>query len=233
MPREGCYWLLADYSQIEARIYADEFEEETMLKAFANGEDVYTTLQESILKHTKVDVGRQIAKNIFLGKIYGLGLEHLIEMILEESHTDVDRDGAADIVVAFDDTFPIVGDSMKKVAKRVERTGFIKNRYGQIIYVPYDFAYKGVNYIIQSTAQRFIKRAMLRLADGLGDDVCLLLQIHDELMFECNNRVKAVKLAKHIKPIMEFDGEKFKHVKLTVEFEVCTKNWLEKEELAL
>lgn len=236
VPREGCYWLLADYSQIEARIYADEFEEETMLAAFSKGEDVYTALEESIIKHTKVDVGRQVAKNIFLGKIYGLGLEHLIEMIMEESHVDVDRDGAVDIVVAFDDTFPIVSESMKRIAKQVERTGFIKNRYGQVIYVPYDFAYKGVNYIIQSTAQRFIKRAMLRLAirlENMKDSVCLLLQIHDELMFECSNGVKAVKLAKHIKPIMEHDGEKFKSVQLTVEFEVCTKNWLEKEELVL
>jgi DNA polymerase I-like protein with 3'-5' exonuclease and polymerase domains len=236
VPREGCYWLLADYSQIEARIYADEFEEETMIAAFANGEDVYTALQESILKHTKIDVGRQVAKNIFLGKIYGLGLEHLIEMIMEESHVDVDEDGAADIVVAFDDTFPIVSESMKKLGKRVERVGFIKNRYGQIIYVPFDFAYKGVNYTIQSTAQRFIKRAMLRLSDWLcenASDVCMLLQIHDELMFECSNSLSPLDVARIIKPIMEDDEGKFSLVKLTVDFELCRDNWLEKEELIL
>jgi DNA polymerase I-like protein with 3'-5' exonuclease and polymerase domains len=239
VPREGCYWLLADYSQIEARIYADEFEEETMIAAFTNGEDVYTALQNSILQNTKVDVGRQVAKNIFLGKIYGLGLEHLIEMIMEESHVDVDRDGAADIVVAFDETFPGVSESMKKVGKKVERTGFIKNRYGQIIYVPYDFSYKGVNYIIQSTAQRFIKRAMLRLADWLTTynslnvhfQINMLLQIHDELMFECTDVTAPKKLAACIKSIMEDTEGKFDKVRLTVEFELCTKNWLEKEKL--
>jgi len=241
VPRAGCYWLLADYSQIEARIYADEFEEETMIKAFANGEDVYTALEESILTHTRVDVGRQVAKNIFLGKIYGLGLEHLIEMIMEESHVDVDRDGAADIVMAFDETFPGVSESMKKVGKKVERTGFIKNRYGQIIYVPYDFSYKGVNYIIQSTAQRFIKKAMLRLASWLATynsqnihfQINMLLQIHDELMFECTNLTVPKNLAKAIKPIMENTEGKFDRVQLDVEFELCTKNWLEKEELVL
>jgi DNA polymerase I-like protein with 3'-5' exonuclease and polymerase domains len=236
VPRTGCYWLLADYSQIEARIYADEFEEETMLKAFANKEDVYTALQQTILRHTRIDVGRQVAKNIFLGKIYGLGLEHLIEMILEESHTDVDRDGAADIVEAFDSTFPIVAESMQKTAKRVERVGFVKNRYGQIIYVPYDTAYKGVNYIIQSTAQRVIKKAMLRLRSWLQKNhkvIWLLLQIHDELAFEVRQSIMPTKVAKIIKPIMEDTEGMFERVQLTVDFEICKSNWLEKEELVL
>jgi DNA polymerase-1 len=236
IPREGCYWLLGDYSQIEARIYADEFEETTMLEAFKNGEDVYTALEQTILKHTKIDVGRQVAKNIFLGKIYGLGLEHLIEMILEESHSDVDRDGAADIVEAFDSTFPIVAESMQKTAKRVERLGFIRNRYGQIIYVPYDFAYRGVNYIIQSTAQRVIKRAMLRLSRWLKKNeklIWLLLQIHDELAFEVKQSVNPIKVARIIKPIMEDTEGYFEKVKLIVDFEMCKDNWLEKEEVVL
>lgn len=235
VPRENHYWLLGDYSQIEARIYADEFEESTMIKAFANGEDVYTALEQTILDNTKIDVGRQVAKNIFLGKIYGLGLDHLIEMILEESHSDVDHYGAEQIVKAFDDTFPIVAESMQKVARRVERMGFVRNRYGQILYVPFDYAYKGVNYIIQSTAQRVIKEAMLRIAKQLKrlwHDVHLILQIHDELVFEVHEKIDAQTLALEIKDLME-QTDKFPHVKLTADFEICTDNWLEKKELEL
>ncbi len=238
-PRRGCYWLLADYSQIEARIYADEFEEPTMLAAFANDEDVYVALQNSIIDNTRIDVGRQVAKNIFLGKIYGLGLDHLIEMIMEESHLDVDKDGAAEVVFAFDDTFPIVAESMKKTAKQVERNGFIRNRYGQIIAVPFDYAYKGVNYIIQSTAQRFIKRAMIRLTDWIlqycgvnpTKTLKMLLQIHDELIFECGEDINVKKLIKPIRSIMEEDEGLFPNVKLKVDFEICKTNWLEKQEL--
>lgn len=230
VPREGCYWLLADYSQIEARIYADEFEEATMIEAFENGEDVYTALEQTILSNTGIDVGRQVAKNIFLGKIYGLGLDHMIEMIMEESHVDVDSDGAKAIVEAFDSTFPIVNKSMKEVAQRVERLGFIRNRYKQTINVPYDFAYKGVNYIIQSTAQRFIKRAMLRLQEL---NIPLVLQVHDELIFEVAEHLSAKKVARSIKPIMEDDEELFPHVQLKVDFEIAKTSWLEKEELCL
>jgi len=234
VPRPNTYWLLADYSQIEARIYADQFEEATMLEAFANDEDVYTALEQTILSNTGIDVGRQVAKNIFLGKIYGLGIDHMIEMIMEESHTDVDSEGARAIVEAFDKTFPGVNDSMQSIAKCVERLGFIRNRYGQLIYVPYDFAYKGVNYIIQSTAQRFIKRAMLRLRSLITKQkINLLLQVHDELIFEVPESKDAVTLANRIKPIMEEDDNLFHHVELKVDFEVAKKSWLDKEELEI
>lgn len=232
VPRPYTYWLLADYSQIEARIYADEFEEQTMIDAFANDEDVYTALEQTILSNTGIDVGRQVAKNIFLGKIYGLGLDHMEEMIMEESHTDVDSKGASAIVEAFDKTFPGVNQSMQQVAKRVERVGFIRNRYGQLIYVPYDYAYKGVNYIIQSTAQRFIKRAMLRLRSLMKKQVIhLVLQVHDELIFEVPEDKDPVKLAQRIRPIMEEDDSLFHHVELKVDFEIAKESWLEKTEL--
>lgn len=232
VPRNGYYWLLADYSQIEARIYADEFEEQTMLYAFANGQDVYEELNDCILTNTGVDVGRQVAKNIFLGKIYGLGLDHLIEMIMEQSHKDVDSSEALNIIEAFNETFPIVDKSMKQVATKVERDGFIRNRYGQVIFVPYEFAYKGVNYIIQSTAARFMKRAMLRLYDNNLSDM-LVLQIHDELIFEVEDNVNKLSLAKKIKKVMEDDEGLFHHVDLTVDFEICIDNWLDKTELEL
>lgn len=231
VPRGKHYWLLADYSQIEARIYADEFEEKTMLYAFSNERDVYEELKDCIYNNTKVDVGRQVAKNIFLGKIYGLGLDHLIEMIMEESHIDIDRDGACEVVGAFENTFPIVSESMQKVAKQVERQGFIRNRYGQVIYVPYDYAYKGVNYIIQSTAQRFIKKAMLRLQNLLDETKYLVLQIHDELIFEVYEKENPITLARWIRAKMEEDEGMFPHVQLKVDFEICKTNWLEKEEL--
>lgn len=239
IPREGYYWLLADYAQIEARIFADEFEETTLIEAFRRGDDPYVALQNVLIKDTGIDVGRQVAKNIFLGKIYGLGLEHLIEMVMEESHLDVDHDGAGEVVETFDNTFPIVKDAMAKTTKRVERVGFVRNRYGQVIRVPYDYAYKGVNYIIQSTAQRVIKRAMIRLTEKLGRlrdkgvDSYLLLQIHDELMFECTKSIVPKTFVKVIKPIMENTGDMFPYVKLNVDFEICRTNWLEKEELLL
>lgn len=223
IPRKGCYWLFADYSQIEARIYADEFEEPTMLDAFNNGEDVYVALQHTIDKHTGVDVGRQVAKNIFLGKIYGLGLEHLVEMIMDESHTDVDSYQAQHIIEAFNKTFPIVAKSMNDTATMAEQMGFIRNRFGQVVNVPYETAYKGVNYIIQSTAQRVIKNAMLRMIDN-GLSVNLLLQVHDELIFEFPKHVNRFEIAEQIKEIMEIE---LNHLWLTVDFEWSDTNWLE------
>lgn len=234
VPRDGCYWLMPDYKQIEARIYADEFNETTMLEAFENDNDVYVALEETIEEHSGFDVGRQIAKNIFLGKIYGLGLDHLIEMIIAESHEDVSIEGAADIIDAFDNTFPIVNESMKRVQRMVERMGFIRNRYGQVIYVPYDFAYKGVNYTIQSTAQRIIKRAMLALIRQQVVDfesVSLLLQMHDELVFEVSNDIDPDDIIPTINELMTNTNGHFPDELIQVEFAIAKNNWLDKEDI--
>lgn len=227
-PRPGHIWYLGDYKQIEARIFADAAEEETMIAAFSAGDDPYDALNMKIAEITELEVGRQHAKGIFLGKLYGLGVRKMQMQLMEKSRGAIDRDLAMDVIDAFDTTFPAVREFMQEVIKFCKQHGYIENVFGQKIPVPRDEAYKGINYKIQSEAARVMKRAMIRTAAylrkiGFG---WLLMTIHDELVFEFLKNNAPVEVLLELKEIMEDNDDMFKHVKLEVDFEQVERTWL-------
>jgi DNA polymerase-1 len=182
-------WYLFDYSQIEARLFADEAQEPTMLAAFAAGRDVYEELASKINKQvgTKL-LGRQEAKQIFLAKIYGLGKKKLARQL------GISRKAAMRIIAAFNKTFPLVTAFFDKVKAEVEVSRNVTDRYGRVIPVDGDFSYKGVNYKIQGAAGFFIKRAMRKIHEylegpvrAMGYTAYLVLQVHDELIVEAQH----------------------------------------------
>ena len=236
-PRPGHVIYCADYKQIEARVYADEFEEATLLRAFADEADPYDYLKDAIVEGTGAPIDRQIAKSIFLGKIYGLGVTTMCgsirdKMAAQGEAAEVDLDDAREVLEAFNETFPDVGRAMKETQRQARRDGFVVNRYGQKVLVDRDFAYRGVNYIIQPTAARLMKRAMINCHKYLEEIGFgwLILTIHDELMFEFEKSRRPLWALRGLKERMEDNEGMFPLVTTPVDFEKCTRNWLERQD---
>jgi len=236
-PRKDHIWLLNDYAQIEARIFADEAGEETLLEAFENGLDPYQNLADRMNEETGANISRQVSKSIFLGKLYGLGKKKLVQQIASMGHTHIRLEEAENIILSFNDTFPTVAYFMKEVQKQVRMDGYVINRYGQKLIVDKEFAYKGVNYIIQSSAARLMKRAMIKcqkyLVETLEGIGSMVLTIHDELIFELplwDERL--IPICTKLKELMEDNDGLYEDVETPVDADVSTTNWLEKISLA-
>jgi DNA polymerase-1 len=228
-PRPGFVWYASDYQQIEARIFADEAEEEFMIAAFKAGRDVYQEFADVIEREAGVDIGRQIAKNIFLGKLYGLGIKKLIKTIMDVSASDVDEDSAARVLEVFDSTFPGVSGFMQDTIRSAKANGYVVNRYGQRIDVWRDEAYKGVNYIIQSSAARLMKRGMVKChkyLESIGYG-WLVMSIHDELIFEFPADHRPRSVIRKLAALMSENDGMFPHVETSVDVKKVVGNWLD------
>lgn len=240
-PRPGHVWYMMDFQQIEARIFADYANERFMLKSFAKGRDVYQDFADVIVEETGLPISRQDTKAIFLGKLYGLGLAKLIKSIIDAAHgLDVDEAAARSVIDCFDGSFPRVSEFMRETIAVAKDARAVYNRYGQRVDIrppffdpetgkTFDESYRGVNYIIQSSAARLMKRGMVRchrFLQSLGFG-WIVLTIHDELVFEfpADNRPRWViqKLAN----LMSDNEGVFKRVATPVDVSKTTGSWLE------
>ena len=246
-PRPGHVWYMFDYSQIEARLFADVARERFMLKSFRNHRDVYQDFADVIAEQTGFEVSRQDTKSIFLGKLYGLGLKKLIRQIMAAMQgQDVDEDDAARVVDCFYDSFPRVPEFMEETIQSARENLYVQNRYGQRIDIlpprfdpslgrMIDDAYKGVNYIIQSSAARLMKRGMVKcfkFLQSLGYG-WIVLTIHDELIFEFPVDQRPRWVLKKLAALMADNEGMFPRVETPVEVSKTTGSWLEPVEVDL
>lgn len=222
-PRPGHIWYLGDYAQIEARIFADEADEDMMMQA-CMGSDVYSDLVKTIKELTGVDIDRQAAKTIFLGKIYGLGKKKLARQLkcgMEEAYR---------LIREFDDMFPRAKAYMKETIKELYENGYVWTRYGKRLAVDQNYAYRSVNYKIQGNAAGLMKRAMMKCTHylqelGYGR---VVLSIHDELIFEFPLDRRPIKVLRKLRSLME-DNDGVYRVPTPVEFSKVTDTWQQKQ----
>lgn len=241
-PRPGFRWYPMDFQQIEARIFADYADEKFMLRAFKRGQDVYENFADVISNETGLPITRQDTKAIFLGKLYGLGRGKLIKQITDAAAGQVIEDEtAANVVQVFDERFPRVSEFMRETIAVAKAERAVYNRYGQRVDIkpPYfdpttgktfDESYRGVNYIIQSSAARLMKAAMVkchRYLQSLGFG-WLVMTIHDELIFEFEEDRRPKKVIQHLADLMSNNEGKFPRVKTPVDVSKVTgKGWLQ------
>lgn len=179
-PRPGHSWYAMDYMQIEARLFAEASQEEALLAAFEAGRDPYQELADTIQAASGVGVARQVAKGIFLGKMYGMGRKKMAAQLR------MDLSEAREVFDAYEAAFPRSVEFMRECISAASRTGEVRTVYGRRIPVDRKLAYKAVNYKIQPEAADLIKHAMVRCDEYLQETgrAWLLMQIHDELVFE-------------------------------------------------
>ncbi len=187
--------ISADYNQIEMRILADLADVKELKKAFKNNEDIHSLTASQIfnLPINKIDTEtRRRAKTINFGIIYGISQYGLAKQI------SVSNQEAAEFLKSYFNKFPEIKDYMNTTISFCRKRGYVKNVFGRKCYIMgiNDKNYNvrnfqeraAINAPIQSSAADIIRLAMIRIDRALNRNsdfnTKMLLQIHDELVFE-------------------------------------------------
>ncbi|MEO7051655.1 MAG: DNA polymerase I [Rhodanobacter sp.] len=185
--------LAADYSQIELRIMAHLSGDEGLLKAFHEGGDVHRATAAEVfgLKPDEVSTNqRRAAKAINFGLMYGMSAFGLARQL------GVNRGEASDYMARYFARYPGVHAFMEATRGQAHRDGFVETIFGRRLYLDnlnsrnhglrQGAERAAVNAPMQGSAADIIKRAMITVAAWLGnrDDAHMLMQVHDELVFE-------------------------------------------------
>jgi len=230
---DGWRLISADYSQIELRIMAHLSDDSGLLSAFAEGLDVHRATAAEIFGTDPAAVSadqRRSAKAINFGLIYGMSAFRLARDL------GIGRDVARSYVERYFQRYPGVKRYMDDTRKLAIEQGFVETLFGRRLYLPdlYSKNYnlregavrQAINAPMQGTAADIIKRAMLALAPQLADkshEIRMLLQVHDELIFE----VKSEQVA-HYKPLLQNAMSAAAALKVPLVVDVgAGKNWNE------
>ncbi|MEP5256354.1 MAG: DNA polymerase I [Winogradskyella arenosi] len=234
VPRNEDYTLLAaDYSQIELRIIAALSEEETMIEAFKNGEDIHASTASKVFGVPLEEVTREQrsnAKTVNFGIIYGVSAFGL------SNQTDLSRGEAKELIDTYYETYPKLKAYMSKQVDFARDHGYVSTVLGRRRYLKdinsRNAVVRGaaernaVNAPIQGSAADIIKIAMINIYNKLEAGQYkskMLLQVHDELVFDIY-KPELEELTTLIKTEME---NAFKlEVPLDVEVDTGL-NWLE------
>jgi DNA polymerase-1 len=186
--------MTADYSQIEMRIMAHLSEDKGLLKAFHEGEDLHTTVASQVfgipIKEVDSEMRRQI-KAMSYGLAYGLSSFGLAQQL------DIAPAEASALMGKYFERFGGIQDYLKEVVRVARERGYTETILGRRRYLP-DLNHENrqrrevaeraaLNAPIQGSAADIIKVAMLNVAKSLANEGLksrLLLQVHDELIFE-------------------------------------------------
>ena len=187
--------ISADYDQIEMRILADMADVKELKKAFKNNQDIHALTASQVfgLPLSKVnDDFRRKAKAINFGIIYGITQYGLAKQIA------VSNQEALDFINSYFRKFPEIKDYMNSTIKTCRKQGYVTNIFGRRIHLrginDKNFSVRSfqeraaINAPIQGSAADIIRLAMIKIDKILEDEnnkAKMLLQIHDELIFEC------------------------------------------------
>lgn len=227
IPRPGHVWIPADYSQMELRMLASRAKEESMLEAFRKGEDIHSATAKMIFG-TDEGEARNISKNINFGISYGAGADKIAETAGKSTYE------ASQFLEKYLSTFSGLRDYMKEIVARGRAEGFIVNPFGRRIDVPRDRVYTALNYDIQSSGADVCKRAMIRTAPiAAAAGGALVLQVHDEIVFEIPRGAVNPGLLRVLKSEMEAAADCKFSIPLGVDVSYCERSWAEKDEVVL
>ena len=189
-------WLLfsADYSQIELRVLAHISQDPGLLEAFRRGEDIHSStasLMFDVPLNDVVSDQRRIAKVLNFGVIYGLSAHGISQQ------TGFSREEGASFIEAYFAKYPGISDYLEQVKVKARAEQYVETLLGRRRYLPDinspNFNVRGgaermaINMPIQGTAADIMKLAMIRVQNRLDEEgmkTKMLLQVHDELVFE-------------------------------------------------
>ncbi len=196
---EGSKLAAADYSQIELRIMAHLSADENLLRAFANGEDIHSATAAEVFGVTLKNVTsdqRRSAKAINFGLIYGMsafGLGRQLGIPRKEAQSYIDR---------YFTRYPGVRKYMDNTREKARDQGYVETLLGRRLYLPEirarnpqrrQYAERtAINAPMQGTAADIIKKAMIEVDRWIiesGFPLKMVMQVHDELVFEIQNDI--------------------------------------------
>lgn len=233
IPEEEFYMLSADYSQVELRILAHLSSDKELIEAFTNNLDIHRKTASEIFSVKESEVTqemRRVAKSVNFGVIYGIspfGLSETLGISKEEAKRYIDR---------YFDIHEGVRIFIEKTLNDARKNGYVKTFFGRKRPIPEinskdaNIRQQGerfaINSVIQGTAADIIKIAMIRIwnkfkSNGLKSR--MLLQIHDELLFEVHTEELNM-----IKNIVKEEMENVVNFSIPLSVEInYGKNWAE------
>ena len=234
IPRDQNHVLLAaDYSQIELRIIAALSEEETMIEAFKNGEDIHASTAARVFNVPLSEVTREQrsnAKTVNFGIIYGVSAFGL------SNQTDLTRKESKELIDLYYETYPKLKNYMSSqvdfardngyVETVLQRRRYLKDINSRNAIVRGAAERNAVNAPIQGSAADIIKIAMINIFKRFekeGFKSKMLLQVHDELVFDAHKDELEI-----IKPIIKYEMEHAFEMTVPLDVEMgIGENWLE------
>ncbi|GAA7694466.1 DNA polymerase I [Helicobacter pylori] len=201
------YCLLGvDYSQIELRLLAHFSQDKDLMDAFLKGRDIHLETSKALFGEDLAKEKRSIAKSINFGLVYGMGSKKLSETL------NIPLNEAKSYIEAYFKRFPSIKDYLNRMKEEILKTSkafTLLGRYrvfdftGANDYVKGNYLREGVNAIFQGSASDLLKLGMLKVNERFKNDpsVRLLLQVHDELIFEIEEK-NALELQQEIQRIL-------------------------------
>ncbi len=233
VPKPGCVFMDADYSQIELRILAHMSEDEELIEAYRMSEDIHRITASKVF-HTPfeevTDLQRRNAKAVNFGIVYGISSFGLSQDL------SISRKEASAYIEQYFETYPGVKRFLDNCIAKAKETGESRTMYGRRRPIPElsssNFMQRqfgervAMNAPIQGTAADIMKIAMIRVYDSLkreGLKSRILLQVHDELLLEVwEDEVEKVR------EILMRDMKGAAELSVSLEIDVHTgKNWYE------
>ncbi|WP_162982438.1 DNA polymerase I [Helicobacter pylori] len=201
------YCLLGvDYSQIELRLLAHFSQDKDLMEAFLKGRDIHLETSKALFGGDLAKEKRSITKSINFGLVYGMGSKKLSETL------NIPLSEAKSYIEAYFKRFPSIKDylnGMKEEILKTSKAFTLLGRYrvfdfnGVNDYVKGNYLREGVNAIFQGSASDLLKLGMLKVSERFKNNpsVRLLLQVHDELIFEIEEK-NAPELQQEIQRIL-------------------------------
>ncbi|MGL2796669.1 DNA polymerase I [Helicobacter pylori] len=201
------YCLLGvDYSQIELRLLAHFSQDRDLMDAFLKGRDIHLETSKALFGEDLAKEKRSIAKSINFGLVYGMGSKKLSETL------NIPLNEAKSYTEAYFKRFPSIKDYLNRMKEEILKTSkafTLLGRYrvfdfnGVNDYVKGNYLREGVNAIFQGSASDLLKLGMLKVSERFKNNpsVRLLLQVHDELIFEIEEK-NAPELQQEIQRIL-------------------------------
>ncbi len=233
VPKEGCLFMDADYSQIELRVLAHMSGDEQLIEAYHTAQDIHRITAAKVFHVSPeevTDLQRRNAKAVNFGIVYGISSFGLSQDL------SISKKEAAAYIEQYFATYPKVKEFLDGLVSGAKEKGYVTTMFGRRRPVPElsssNFMQRSfgervaMNSPIQGTAADIIKIAMIKVWKALKEENLrsrLILQVHDELLIETWKDEEAV-----VKKILEENMKAAADLKVTLEVDLHTgENWYE------
>ncbi|NPA88018.1 MAG: DNA polymerase I, partial [Epsilonproteobacteria bacterium] len=194
-----------DYSQIELRLLAHFSEDSHLIEAFLNDKDIHLETAVKIFGAQNAKEYRSVAKSINFGLIYGMGPKKLSETI------NVSTKEAKEFIEKYFASFPTVKTFIEKTKLEAREKGYVETLFKRRRFFDFasanartiaNFEREAVNTIFQGSAADIIKKAMIEIKNRFPNSK-MILQIHDELIFEIDSKDEAYEYQKIMQEVVK------------------------------
>ncbi|HFC03986.1 MAG TPA: DNA polymerase I, partial [Nitratifractor salsuginis] len=205
---EGFRLISIDYSQIELRLLAHFSGDAALREAFAEDQDIHMATAIKLFGPEEAAAKRNFAKSINFGLLYGMGSRRLADEL------GISTREAKEIIEAYFAAFPTVKSYLESIQEQAKEQGYVETLLGRRRVFDYEGASgmmkaailrEAVNTVFQGSAADLIKLAMLEIDTLIREEALpagMLLQIHDELIFEAEE-AEAERIAERFRQMME------------------------------